>query len=446
MDSPLRTAICLASDHNYIDYTYVTALSIKEHASEKNCYEVVILNSGVLEYKKQLFYALNSDNFSVRFVDMEEHIEQTGMKEFFLSRHISTATYFRYFIPEIFSDYDRVLYMDGDVIALEDVAGLFSFDMDGRMLGVVVETDAPLFPDFRKVYHTDKLFIDSDQYFCAGILLYNIPICLAEKLQEKCFETQARLVDPPLHDQDVLNCVTFGRNIILPTRWHLMLWIWSPTNLDNLRKHSPENHADYSAATNDPALLHFGGPIKPWKNPSLPFADLWWKYARKAPFYERFLSEMHQFQINVSANGQKKHYTTLINAQGTILREQTETLNALREENHQLTTQLEALRSTLSGIEQQLQRETGNHERLEALHEENRSLWEQLGALRQKEEQMHGELIHATILSSRRYSLKIRYAACCLFSRVTFGDYQKKLMRKGRKLKAQLDFLKLKEW
>ena len=146
---PLRNAICLASDQNYIDYTYVTVLSIAEHASKDSHYEVVILSTGVLEYKKQIFYALNSDNFSVRFVDMEKYLEQTEMRNFFISRHVSTATYFRYFIPEIFSNYDRVLYMDGDVIALEDVAELFSFNIDGRMLGVDMEADAPLFPEER---------------------------------------------------------------------------------------------------------------------------------------------------------------------------------------------------------------------------------------------------------------------------------------------------------
>ena len=73
---PPRNAICLASDQNYIDYTYVTVLSIAEHASPAQHYEVVILSSGVLEYKKKIFYRLNSENFIVRFIDMDEYVDK----------------------------------------------------------------------------------------------------------------------------------------------------------------------------------------------------------------------------------------------------------------------------------------------------------------------------------------------------------------------------------
>ena len=403
--SPRRNAICLASDQNYIDYTYVTVLSISEHASKDNHYEIVILSSGVLEYKKQIFYELNSENFTVRFVDMEKYIEQTGMNTFFLSRHISMATYFRYFIPEIFSDYDRVLYMDGDVIAQEDVADLFSFNMDGRMLGVVVEADAPLFPESRKTYHTNQLLIDSDQYFCAGILLYNIPVCLAENLQENCFETQARLVNPPLHDQDVLNSVTFGRNVVLPTRWHLMLWIYSAKNLDRLKQHSPANHDDYSAAAETPALLHFGGSVKPWKNPSLPFADLWWNVARKTPFYERFLADVTQYQISTAINELKKHVSLL-----------TEKLDNDLKNHVSLLTENQD--KALAAIKTDLQ------------------------TMKEEEKAARSRALRATILSSKRNSLKFRYALYRLLSKVTGGKLRKKLLTKRHELKAQLDFLK----
>ncbi len=240
-----------------------------------------------------MFYRLNSDNFHVRFVDMDEYIQQVGMKDFFISRHISMATYFRYFIPEIFHEYDRVLYMDGDVIAADDIAPVFSFDLDGCLLGVVHDADCFCFDEQRRQYQAEALHIDWQEYFCAGILLYNIPECRAFELQKKCFDTQARLVNPPLHDQDVLNSVTFGRNRVLPTRWHLMWWILAYDKTEAFRRSMPERCQDYLNAAQNAALVHYGGGRKPWHRPELPFADLWWQTARKSPFYERFLSELH---------------------------------------------------------------------------------------------------------------------------------------------------------
>ncbi len=292
-----RCAVCLASDQNYIDYTYVTVLSISEHASLDHHYEIVILSSGVLEYKKQMFYRLNSENIKIRFVDMEEYVKQTEMKEFFISRHISMATYFRYFIPEIFSTYDRVLYMDGDVIAYDDISKIFYFDLNGYLLGVVHDADCFCFSNHRRQYITDSLRIDWQEYFCAGILLYNIPECRTFGLQTKCFETQARLVNPPLHDQDVLNAVTFGKNRTLPTRWHFMWWILAHNKSEAFKKSMPERYKDYLASAQDVALIHYGGGLKPWHRPELPYADLWWHTAQKSPFYERFLSDLHLYQI-----------------------------------------------------------------------------------------------------------------------------------------------------
>lgn len=315
---PPRNAICLASDQNYIDYTYVTVLSIAEHASPAQHYEIVILSSGVLEYKKKIFYRLNSENFTVRFIDMEEYIAQSGMENFFTSGHISLATYFRYFIPDIFKNYDRVLYLDGDIIALEDVAKLFTFDMTGYLLGVVKECDNEICSDYWKKYHIEQLGINLSAFFCCGIILYNIPECHKEKLQEKCFETQKRLVSPHFHDQDVLNSVTFKKNLFLPMRWHVMIWIYNESTLNNLRTLSPANYADYCAALNDPALLHFGGKIKPWKDPQLPFADLWWEVARKTPFYERFLSEVTQYQISTVVARDARRVTVLSSKRNSI--------------------------------------------------------------------------------------------------------------------------------
>ena len=38
-----------------------------------------------------------------------------------------------------------------------------------------------------------------------------------------------------------------------------------------------------------PRILHFTSAFKPWKNPDLPNASIWWQYARKSPFYEEIL-------------------------------------------------------------------------------------------------------------------------------------------------------------
>ena len=42
-----------------------------------------------------------------------------------------------------------------------------------------------------------------------------------------------------------------------------------------------------------PAIIHYTSHEKPWKNPHHTFANIWWEYARKTPFYEIFLKDLN---------------------------------------------------------------------------------------------------------------------------------------------------------
>jgi lipopolysaccharide biosynthesis glycosyltransferase len=45
-------------------------------------------------------------------------------------------------------------------------------------------------------------------------------------------------------------------------------------------------------ANDDPYIIHYAGGIKPWKEPFSELADVWWKYARRTPFYEMLIADL----------------------------------------------------------------------------------------------------------------------------------------------------------
>ena len=49
---------------------------------------------------------------------------------------------------------------------------------------------------------------------------------------------------------------------------------------------------EYEAAYASPKVVHYAGPDKPWDDPSVDYADLFWSYARKTVFYEELLARM----------------------------------------------------------------------------------------------------------------------------------------------------------
>ena len=46
----------------------------------------------------------------------------------------------------------------------------------------------------------------------------------------------------------------------------------------------------------NPKIIHFQEESKPWNNPDEEYADVWWEYARKTPFYEECLKRMCQIK------------------------------------------------------------------------------------------------------------------------------------------------------
>ena len=53
----------------------------------------------------------------------------------------------------------------------------------------------------------------------------------------------------------------------------------------------------YKADRKNPKIIHWAGGGKPWEDSSEDLAYLWWKYARKTPFYEEILTRLTAFQI-----------------------------------------------------------------------------------------------------------------------------------------------------
>lgn len=294
-------AICFACDSNYIKQTYVSVMSIVNHAVEDETYEIVILETGISEYQKKEFYLLETDNIKISFFDMQVLVDTKGISNFFISRYITIASYFRIFIPEIFSNYNKVLYLDSDIIVCENIAPLWEVDLAQYLLGVVPDISRYIFKLERATYIEKQLRMSCENYFCAGVILYNIKAVRAFNLTEKCCELLGKIPKPMFHDQDILNAVTNGKNKELPTKWHFMSWIMTYNNLTRLKEKTPSAiYKDFIQTSKDFNIIHFGGRRKPWQQASLPFAQYWWNIARRTPFYESFLFEMQQLQIDSS--------------------------------------------------------------------------------------------------------------------------------------------------
>lgn len=162
---------------------------------------------------------------------------------------ISRMTYARLLIDRVLPpDTTRALYIDVDVLVLDDVATLWFCDLGGKPLGAVIDgTDGQM-----KAGLVDMSDIPVvEHYFNAGMLLIDLPRWRAERVSETALAFLTQHPRTRFSDQDALNVACDRLWQPLDARW-------------NFQGHLQTRIARLAPAER-PGIVHFVTGLKPWR-------------------------------------------------------------------------------------------------------------------------------------------------------------------------------------
>lgn len=110
--------IFFAIDDKYVPFAGVVIKSIILNSSKDYNYKFIILNEDVKEERLMKLKALEQENVTIKFVSMNKGLESiTDREENKLRCDYFTLTiYYRIFIPSMFPEYDKVIYLDSDIV------------------------------------------------------------------------------------------------------------------------------------------------------------------------------------------------------------------------------------------------------------------------------------------------------------------------------------------
>ncbi len=200
----------------------------------------------------------------VRIVDVSDL-----MKGFdFDPGHLSVATYIRLVADKlaVFEPYDRLVYVDSDVIFNRSITDLTDVELNAPLLAAHDEQNY-FDPNYRKSLEMGP----GSSHFNAGILVLNMPVIRAEGLLARARELALRRV--PNLDQGALNIAFAGR-------WQTMHPLW---NLQT--NHSSQIPFDRAFARH----FSFGKPW--WPRPEgveLAALAIYRNLAKDTPWLDRF--------------------------------------------------------------------------------------------------------------------------------------------------------------
>lgn len=290
-------AVAVSCNEYYMPILGVMLSTLLENGSPKNNYDILVLynkcgfkGEGIARNTKMLEnLAAGYANASLRFVDISGLI---GNKEFFVKGNFTPETYFRLFLPQILESYEKVLYLDADMIVCHDVGELYKSDLGSALLGAVrdpIMSGSNKAPVYNRRDYMAKLGIKNIyDYFQAGVLLIDLKKMAENGLCDKMIE-YAATHDCDLVDQDVLNLFCQGRVKFIDNRWNVDV---NRIAMQVVPYAPAAMWKQYLENREKAYIYHFAGADKPWKNPLLDKAEIFWNAARKTSWYEIILKEL----------------------------------------------------------------------------------------------------------------------------------------------------------
>jgi len=289
-------AAMMATNNKYAPYCGVMLQSIIDNASPDKNYDIVIAGGKVSDKNKKLLESMAKPNISVRVIDIDVYMNDIDLNILYTRAWFTIEMYYRFFIPKLFAKYEKILYLDCDMVANRDIAKLYAIDIGDNWWGVTREKvisvmgfteytfEKKVFlPYIKKTLKMDSVF----DYFQTGVMVWNVKKTIKDDVMNKCLAKLKEIKKPFYPDQCVMNSVANGKNIFwLPQNWNVNWCVpfhWS----------AGKNEAAYDNAMRlleDPLILHYNSSSKPWNEPKLPNAHFFWQYARKTPFYEIILA------------------------------------------------------------------------------------------------------------------------------------------------------------
>ena len=257
--------VVFSTDATYLPYVCVALQSLAAHASARRRYEILILHADI-KAELQAVVARIAAPFkhcSVRFIDVSQTAKQLHLETFTRLQYLHTPAYYRLLAPLILEGYEKIVYLDCDLVVLADVADLFATELGTHTLAAV--------PDRGVAAHWQRsqAFVDYmrqlgmrdiKHYFNSGVLLMNLKQIRADNLIARWMEI-ARRNDRYFHDQNVLNVACEGRALFLDGAWNVQCY-------------------DKDAATRTRRILHYCGKRKPWQSVAVLYGKDWWRAAR----------------------------------------------------------------------------------------------------------------------------------------------------------------------
>jgi len=286
-----RRCVVFACDETYAMPLATAMLSLAEAYQGDQPLDIYVLFNRFREaIQQRVVSPISGTKASIQwiFIDLDE------FESFSTLAYTSRMTYARLKIADLLPrGISRALYLDADILVLDDVERIFETELNGSILGAITDgLDAKLKAGHRDVEGVPRVH----DYFNAGVLLIDLNLWREKLISNKVLRYLEDYPRSGYADQDALNVVCDLQWKQLESRWNYQeCWKNNIAEIPCLQR---------------PGIVHFVTAEKPWhagiNHINAKFYDSFRKrtcFTRSAP--NRLLDKCRDMSYKVKCNVKK---------------------------------------------------------------------------------------------------------------------------------------------
>lgn len=260
--------VVFSANRSYLPYL-LTALTSLRHFLCPDCRLRVIILSRELT-RDEIAWRNQAHHDELHCFAPE--IPKDGVLPIRQGDHLTVEAYYRLFLESaISSNIDRVIYLDADLVVLADLSPLRTIDLQGRTVGAVRDFGVTKWSECSPPLPSDGT-MGQRPYLNSGVLVIDVERWKRNAVRQRALEfLRDHEGEIRYWDQDALNFVLAEDWLELDPRWNRTSNYWTC-----LREGLLPFDNESTRSLNQPFIVHFANPVKPWmsyRHPDRPWFD-----------------------------------------------------------------------------------------------------------------------------------------------------------------------------
>lgn len=255
--------IVFITDHNYLFPTVISIKSLIKNSENKeiivNIVAIDLLNEDIETLKK-----MSVDKVRIEVYSFSNEFSDLGKSHHYVSR----AALYKFKLPEIFNELDKILYVDGDILFNLGFLSIFDINIGNYYMAAVRDVQAELDQKRAEI-------INNTYYFNSGVLLLNLSKMRKDRCSEKMIEYKKNDPDDSFMDQNAINKILGQKALPISPRYNMMATVGKFFSLNELSSFFKVTKDEMANIISNPFLYHMTGKYKPWNNVESDSIEQW---------------------------------------------------------------------------------------------------------------------------------------------------------------------------